>query len=340
MRDFGRISVVLRRSVLVPVAALVAALPFTTAPARSEEFAGAQWLQLAQAADLPIYDIHFHPTPFMTPEELRLHMDRHNIQRQGGASAAGTPERPGVVRDKEFKSALQDRYILATGMVQMIVIQRKGGLEAFDDTNHPVTANALQQIESSLRDHGARMIGEIHVNSANFAPQPVRRRLPADGPMVKALWDLAAKYDVPLMIHFEFDPEGIQQVDRLLASSDPKVRLILAHCGSFARAAQIRPFMERYANFACDLSFRSPPQVRGLNARDRSVFDDGGIKTDWRELIEAFPDRFAVGVDDVYDWDAYDAVATTIRQNLLGHLKPATARKLAFENARSWLKLD
>lgn len=267
-------------------------------------------------------------------------MDRFNIPRQGGASASGTPDRPGPVRDREFRTALQERYISAVGLTQMIVIQRNGGMEAFANTNHPATKAALQQIEAGVRDLGARVIGEIHVNSANFAPAPSRRRLPADGPMVKALWDIAAKYDVPLMLHLEFDAEAAQQTDRLLASGDQKVRLILAHCGSFAGAAQIRSFMEKYPNFVCDLSYRSPPQLRGPRADERTIFDARGIRSDWHMLIEAFPDRFAVGIDDVQDWNEYDAVAAMIRIGLLDRLTPETARKLAFENVKAWLKLD
>lgn len=294
---------------------------------------------VAQAPEPPIYDVHFHAMPFMTPDGLRARMDRFNIQRQGGGGASGSPERPAPPREREFKTALQERYIPAVGPSVMVVMQREGGIEAFANTTNPAAAKALQQIEAMLRDLGARVLGEIHVNSASFAPAPVRRKLPVDGPFVRALWALAAKYDVPLMIHVELDADSAQQLERLMASSDPKVRLILAHCGSFTLAAQIRPFLEKFPNFVCDLSYRSPPQVKGLRVAERAIFDAGGIKSDWRALIEAFPDRFAVGIDDVHDWAEYDAVATIIRRGLLERLTPETARKVAFANAKAWLKL-
>lgn len=294
----------------------------------------------AQTLEPPIYDIHFHAMPFMTPGELLSHMERFNIRRQGGAGASGTPDSPPPPRERAFKEALRDSYISAVGMAPMILAQREAGAAAFADATGPAAVKALQQVEAFVRDLGARVIGEMHVNSANFAPQPVRRKVAGDGPFVRALWDIAAKYDVPLMLHFEMDPDSARELDRLMASSDPKVRFILAHCGSFTVAAQIRPFMEKFPNFVCDLSYRSPPQVRGFRAAERTVFDAGGIKPDWKALIEAFPDRFAVGVDDVQDWKEYDAVATMIRTGLLARLSPATARKVAFENAKAWLKLD
>src|SRR5581483_1390506 len=285
----------------------------------------------------PIYDMHFHVMPFMAPDALRERMDKFNIVRAGGAGAVGNPSRPPPVREAEFKKALGDRMIRAVGTSPIAVAHRTGGQQALDDASRPETAKALQQMEAALRDHGAEVLGEIHVNSANFAPPAVRRKMAADGPLVKALWGLAAKYRVPLMIHLEFEPDSFQQLERLLTESDPKVRLILAHCGSTATAAQIRPFLEKYANVVCDLSFRSPPQL-GQKSLWRSIFDTNGIEPSWQALIEAYPDRFAVGIDDVQNWEQYDAVASTIRRDLLAHLKPDTARKVAIENAKSWLK--
>jgi hypothetical protein len=50
-------------------------------------------LAVNQAAlELPLADIHFHPMPFMTPQELLQRMDRLNIRWCGGAGA-NTPPR-------------------------------------------------------------------------------------------------------------------------------------------------------------------------------------------------------------------------------------------------------
>jgi hypothetical protein len=288
----------------------------------------------------PIYDIHFHVMPFMAPDELRKHMDRFNILKEGGGGTAGTPQTPAPVRDQQFRSALGERMIPSIGFIAMLTAQRDGGVEAFSDVNNPFAIRALNQIEAGVRDQGAKLIGEIHVNSSSYAPQQHRRKIPADGPFVRAIWDLAAKYDVPLMIHLELESSVVQQLDNLLATSDPKVQFILAHCGSFTTAAQIKPFIEKYPNFACDLSYRSPPQLKKLTLPQMTIFDTGGIKGDWQSLIEQYPERFAVGIDDVQDWGEYDGVAATIRQGLLARLKPDVARKVAYENVKGWLKLD
>lgn len=50
------------------VVALLAALQFMAAAAQMDEGDNARTIQLAQSIDPPIYDIHFHPMPFMSPD--------------------------------------------------------------------------------------------------------------------------------------------------------------------------------------------------------------------------------------------------------------------------------
>jgi predicted TIM-barrel fold metal-dependent hydrolase len=215
----------------------------------------------------------------------------------------------------------------------------RGGAGALNDPQNPAFRSAIEQIETALRDEGAVQLGEVHVNSSNFAPPASRRKIAADGPYVTALWALAAKYDRPFMIHIELDAETQQELEHTLATQSKAVRLVLAHCGSITSAAQIAALMQRYENVVCDLSFRGPPQMRGAARADHVIFDMDGVRPAWRELIEARPDRFAVGVDDTESWEQYDAIAATIRRGLLANLSPATARLVASENARRWLKL-
>jgi hypothetical protein len=50
-------------------------------------------------------------------------------------------------------------------------------------------------------------------------------------------------------------------------------------------------------------------------------------------LIEDYPDRFMVAIDDVRSWDEYAGVVAAIRQGVLAKLSPATAEKVAYKNA-------
>lgn len=290
----------------------------------------------ADADALPIVDVHFHIKPFMTPDELRAQMDRHNFKRHAGG-AVPTPDLNPVQRVRQFREALGDRYLYFTGQIPALAAFRAGGVQALNDPNHPAFVEMLNRVESDLRT-GARGIGEIHV-IATYAPDMWRRNLAGNGPLVKAMWTLAAKYKVPLLLHHEFGATStsMKDLDNLLTTSDPAVRLILGHCGSVTTPDQVRPFLEKYPNVVCDLTFRSPPLARN---RQQVIFDSSGIRSDWKQLIEAFPDRFSTGIDDVNNWKEYDETAAMIRKGLLAQLTPATARAVAYENASRWIGMD
>ncbi|MDO8279971.1 MAG: hypothetical protein Q7T63_17845, partial [Burkholderiaceae bacterium] len=89
---------------------------------------------------------------------------------------------------------------------------------------------------------------------------------------------------------------------------------------------------------SCDLSYRSPPQLR-QRMMGRAIFDRSGVRSDWKQLIEDYPDRFMVGLDDQDSWSDYDETVRNIRA-MLAELSPATAEKLAYRNAQSLFGLE
>lgn len=68
------------------------------------------------------------------------------------------------------------------------------------------------------------------------------------------------------------------------------------------------------------------------------MFDEDGIDDDWLKLIEEFPDRFMIGTDARGE-DQYGEAIETVRKGLLPYLRPETARKFAFGNAKMLLDL-
>jgi hypothetical protein len=79
--------------------------------------------------------------------------------------------------------------------------------------------------------------------------------------------------------------------------------------------------------------------LQGRNAI-HAAFDDRGIRGSWKNLIEDYPDRFIVGVDNVYSWEGYENVIRSIRFGLLANVSPATAEKVAHKNAQAWFRLE
>jgi hypothetical protein len=68
--------------------------------------------------------------------------------------------------------------------------------------------------------------------------------------------------------------------------------------------------------------------------------DRNGIRGGWRQLIEDYPDRFAVGLDIPQTWDEYEAIVRAIRVGLLANLSPTAAEKVAYRNAQAWFDLQ
>jgi predicted TIM-barrel fold metal-dependent hydrolase len=284
--------------------------------------------------DLPIIDAHFHVMPYMDLAELQKAMDRNGIRAAGGANAIGGPQ-----RTIEVVNTLGARYIRATGQGQWLSLKQDGGVAALENADGPAFKSRLSSMEADLRDNGARVIGEIHVSSLNSAAnERVYHKIRGDAPTLKAMFDLAGKYKRALNVHAEWSGDTARELTAL-AASNREARLILSHCGVIASASDIRDVFEKNSNILCDLSFRSPPQLKP-KIMNRMVFDNGRLRDDRKKLIEDFPDRFIVGIDDVFNWADYEDTVRNIRTGLLANLKPDVAEKVAWKNAQALFGLE
>ncbi len=285
------------------------------------------------AMELPIIDTHFHPMPFMTPQDLLARINRNNILHIGGAHTVGTP------RNAEFASALGDRYIRAEGG-QMLTAFKKGGKDAIENADNPQFQESFGHIKRAMSDGNVRVISEIFVNSKSSAREAWRRwKIDGNSTAMQALFNLAASSNIPMLVHAQLqqDDDTFEQLSRL-AASNPNGVLVMGHCGKDATAARMRDFLNKTPNAVCNLAWRSPPQEKGKD-HNVIIWDRSGIKEEWRQLIEDMPDRFMVGIDDVHDWEQFDAVVETIRRDLLANLSKATAEKVSHQNAKRIFRL-
>lgn len=298
-------------------------------PTYSGEAGSGAQLGIEKAMALPISDAHFHVIPtFMEPDALLKMMDSQKIKWAGGAGYMA-PD----ARMAKFHKVMKQRLKLYGGQRESVNAFALHGATPFEDPLHPAAADLLSQIEAGLKDGRFKGIGELHVNTLYTAPNKpgMRRKLPADSPTIKAIFDLARKYEVPVDIHIEWDADTVEQLGRLLAAY-PGVWVKLAHCGKTSTAGDIRAMMMKFANVYCDLSSR--PGRHQYHTSSVVIFTAEGFQQDdWRQLIEDFPDRFTVGIDDVESWGEYEMVVGAIRKGLLANLSPEVAEKLAYKNA-------
>lgn len=309
-----------------------------TTAALDQKISGTKGVPATAALESPLADAHFHPMSFMTPKALLERMDRLNIKWCGGAGAI-PPSDQGIERDRLFQKVLGDRYLRFTGY-QALARNALSSPSFVADASSGSFKDAFKEIEEDLRTGVAKGMGEVFVNTRTSHVNPhMRFKISPNSSGIRALWSLSARYGVPLAIHMQCDKDSVEQLRELLRS-DPKGVLVLVHAGKDTVAAQVRPLLAEFPNLFCDLAYRSPPQEKGPVASSvRIIFSKSGLKPDWKQLIEDYPDRFFVAVDDVHSWSEYDEVVATIREGLLRNLSPETAEKVAYKNAVRVFKL-
>jgi len=295
------------------------------------------------ARELPLADVHFHLMWFMSPEELKERMEKHNVRWVVGVGAIeGLTGKESFARDLEAKRLLGERYLPSVGWMSIRRADSdEGGARIYTDPVNPRRDALLKLLDEQLSTEPQAVFGELHPNAeSSSAIADLRRRLPTDAPLFVELYKLSIKHKRPLPLHMQWHPDSVERLGKLL-QSDRQGMVVLAHCGKDTEAKQIREFFQKHPNVFCDLSYRSLPQTSREGMRDpartiywgNGMFMTAGAKPEWIKLIEDFPDRFMVGVDDVPTWGTYDDVVESIRTGLLPQLKPETAEKVANKNA-------
>lgn len=157
-----------------------------------------------------------------------------------------------------------------------------------------------------------RGLGEFHLyDSAN-----------ARGPIARQLMALADEKALVVLAHV--DDAAIELLMDATPSNGRDTRLIWAHTGiNGAPIARVEALLAKYPRLMGELSYRP-----GLTC------DDGKLCSDWRALIERYPDRFLIGSDTWVNqrWLHYDATMKGYRA-WLGDLPADIARRIAWGNA-------
>jgi hypothetical protein len=311
--------------------------------------ARAQGIGAERANALPIADAHFHLMLFMTPAELAQRIDKNNVKWVVSAGAIGDPKarRSPWTRDSEVRELLGKRFMPAVGGSETYRAELEEGTRFFTDAQNKRREQVVAAMEELLKN-GHRGIVETFPNAETSSMDPLRRRRVAtNGPFFHELMRLSATYKVPVPMHMQWHPGSVQELGEMLAAY-PAAVVVLSHCGKDTEAADIRKIMAQYPNVHCDLGFRSPPQAMQESQKDprrtiywgNSLLRKAAMKPEWLALVEEYPDRFMVAVDDVHGWGEYDEVVAAIRSGVLAQLSAGTAEKVAYGNAVRIFRLE
>jgi hypothetical protein len=204
----------------------------------------------------------------------------------------------------------------------------------------------IRQTESKLASRRFFGIGEFIVRHWAYSPGlHSEQDNPIYSELMRRFSVLAARYDVPMVIHMEGYPALVDDFSRLM-SENPGTRYVWAHNCGRSSAAAIRSLLSRFQNLFCDLGGMTG-EVTGYGTgwprkeEFTSLIERSGVLSpEMKSLYEEFPDRFMVGMDVAHAL-AMRIYAGRVQRSreLLEQLSPETRAKIAEQNAIRVFKL-
>ena len=288
------------RSVASTVAGLLMPLCLAAAPAGSAEYGG------------PLIDAHSHVPNATTIDAYVAAMKRHNVVKVVLLGVGGQQK-----EDTAWLTAASKKY------PDRVV----AGLPLAD----PTSESAASQLELQLDRRKPRVIGEVHLRQVG------RRLIDRDpnSPVFGKILDAAARFEVPIVIHYELTDAAETALGRALAAHR-KSTIVLAHGGE-GPPGRLDRLLQRNPNLPVDLSgmhFQRTPAL----ASETGPLDPG-----WKALIEKMPDRFMIGVDvwaaRLFEPAMLDRLFMWTRR-ILGELRLDVAERVAHRNAAKLYRLE
>ncbi len=302
---------------------------------------------IAELPRYPITDCHLHLVDFLQNGDdlttLLQQMDAAGVKQ---TMVCGMPlvkkwDAADLVPPKRYRDTKAPCYwysatdALVARAVQSLPAAGQARFLPFLCGFNPTDRNAV--------DHVARMIawypgfwkgiGEIMTRHDDLSRLTEGERPSADHVALDAVYDLAARHGMPVLLHCDLSAAGeseplyLHELENALFRH-PRTRFIWAHAGvSHASLVptlvpEVRRLLTDYPNLSVDLSWL---------VYDRCLTEDGKPVRAWVDLLETFPDRFMIGSDIVARFAHYPEKIQRYYV-VLDELKPETARKVACDN--------
>jgi Tat protein secretion system quality control protein TatD with DNase activity len=276
-------------------------------------------------ATIPIIDAHSQlPSPGTADDVIRL-MDEAMVNRT----------------ILSFRGSARGRDVLrlAQNYPRRIIpaVKTKGGhWEPGDQTYY-------DKIEQQLATGRFRALGEVlyyHAAKGNVAPE--YSVLPT-APQSVYLLSVARDNHWPLIVHIEFAALGpekdvwMQRLEELL-SSNPDINFPMIHMGQL-EANDVERLLSIHPNIFFMVSHSNTVTINQSNQPWVNLFDGDQLKPEWKDLMLAYPDRFILNFDNVFEehWGQYYLEQVKLWRQSLQQLPVDVAHAIAHQNAeRLW----
>lgn len=278
-------------------------------------------------------------------------MDRNNISRQI-VMARYYPGPPGhddrSGNDKltlELASKYPGRFFPLVGMQKPTLT----GAHKWHKPDEVVEA-ILKRTEAKLATGNFWGIGEVIVKHFAYSSgRHAELHNPIYSPFMQRLSQIASRFDVPIVLHMEGEPQLVKDFSHLLQEHN-RVRYVWAHNCGRSKAPVIRAMLEKHPNLYCDLASMTNVGKSGygigwprMEEYTALIENNGVLFPEMRKVYEAFPDRFIIGMDVAHvhgmNHRNYGRRAKRFRE-LLAQLSPHTAAAFAERNAIRIFKLN
>ena len=182
-------------------------------------------------------------------------MDLNNVSRQIVMARyypgpAGSADRPG---NDELALELASKYL---GRFFPLVRMQRPELTGANKWLNPDAAveKILNETDAKLATGRFRGIGEVIVKHFAYSSGPhAELENPIYSPFMQRLSQLAARFEVPIVLHMEGAPRLVKDFARLLRENS-RVRYVWAHNCGRSKAPVIRAMLENHPNLYCDLA--------------------------------------------------------------------------------------
>lgn len=263
--------------------------------------------------DLPLIDVHSHDADTLEYQERR--------NNDNYASLLDTWAEYGIDRTVLF-GAVSDPDAVKSDRYSWRLYEKYPNriYPAFAGVKIDKDSNSLQDVKQKL-EKGTMQVGELYAASiySPYAAVKWKGKHSNDG-LLPEIYDLAAEYEVPVMLHID-PPNGfpIQQF-KLTLKNHPNTLFIFAHGNVHTSPDELEELLAEHENLIIDF-------FAGFTA-----FNPGSRfeLVDFVPLVEEYRGRFVLGSDSGYSIGLENSYSAMYQ--FIDLLSPETAVRVAFQN--------
>ena len=244
------------------------------------------------AKTIPIADVHMHVSLTkklggVPKSEVVDLLKESNVKWAGGVGPYSI----------EIQDVLGNQYISAFGQNEFFAVLADKGQSGLYDPNN--FTEMFSQAEELFKTGKIKGFGEIHTQNIFSADEPSKKRnIRAKSPVVEKMFEMSNLYGGFVAIHSEYSKDLVSDV-LSLSEKYPNTTTILDHCIFYASTEDIKNLFDKTNNVVCEISSNGSVQPGSKAAgmvRIHGGFG-GGLKDNWKALIQEYPDKFMIGSD-------------------------------------------